>query len=334
MPLCVSTDRQSFLIGDALLHWLNKAAVRQEAAWAPGTIANYRSAIKRYIMFCFDMGIMPAHPSFQTICAYIEYLKEDISSPRTIANHISHIRTYLRKAQATTDQVDNYRVKCAMTAIKRDNSHTPQIKEAFPVDILQKMVITLPDSTDGLIIKTSVLIMYYAALRQSEVLAYSSGSYDPYKNLSRRDVVIADNTITVHVKHAKNLQSIYETKSVTLQPSSNPRLCVVRAVRQMYQIIPTLHLDEPCIMFATSRRPVTIEFVRRHWMEHLKRHHVDTSSLSLHSLRKAAATAAHEHGCPELDIQRYGGWQSNAHRSYITTSQRSVNTVITNALSQ
>lgn len=334
MPVRISPNRQSFLVGDALQCWLEKAAIRQEAAWAPGTIANYRSAIKRYILFCYEMDLTPTEPRYQNLCAYIEYLKADISSPRTIANHLSHIRNYLRKAQVTTDQVDNFRVKCAMTAIKRDNSHTPRIKEAFPVQTLQQMVIALPNDIEGLLIKVSILIMYYAALRQSEVLSYSVGSYDPYKNLSRRDVIVSDHALTVHISHAKNQQSIYETKSLVLQPSSNPSLCVVSAVRDMYHIIPTVHLDDPCIMFATSRRPVTIEFVRRYWMQHLKRHHIDTSALSLHSIRKAAATAAHQSGCPEIDIQRYGGWRSNAHRSYITTSQRHVNSAITYALSQ
>lgn len=260
------------------------------------------------------MGLEPTQPTFQNMCAYMEL----IPSPRTIANHLSHIRTYLRKAQASTSQVDNFRVKCAMTAIKRDNSYVPRIKEAFPVDILQQSIIALPSSIDGLLIKVPILIMYY----------------DPYKNLSRRDVVISDGLLRVSIKHAKNLQSIYETKTLSLQPSNNPSLCVVAAVRNMYHIIPTLHPDDPCIMFATSRHPVTIEYVRRHWNEHLKRHHVDTSSLSLHSIRKAAATAAHHLGCPELDIQRYGGWRSNAHRSYISTSQRNVNSAITQALSQ
>lgn len=280
------------------------------------------------------MGLSPTHPTFQNVCAYIEHLKEAIPSPRTIANHLSHIRTYLRKAQACTLQVDNFRVKCAMTAIKWDNSYIPRIKEAFPVHILQQMVIALPPTTQGMLIKAAILIMYYAALRQSEVLAYSSTSYDPHKNLSRRDVVISDGGLQVHIKHAKNLQSIYETKTVALQPSTNSRLCVVEAVRNMYDNIPTGHPDDPCIMFPTSRRPVTIEYVRRHWTEHLKRHEVITSTLSLHSIRKAAATAAHQQGCPELDIQRYGGWRSNAHRSYISTSQRKVNSAITHALSQ
>lgn len=280
------------------------------------------------------MNLAPTQPTYQNICAYIEFMKSSIPSPRTIANHLSHIRTYLRKAQACTSQVDNVRVNWAMTAIKRDNSYIPRIKEAFPVHTLQQMVVALPKSIDGLLIKVSILIMYYAALRQSEVLAYSSSSYDSYRNLSRKDVSIINGVLNVQIKHAKNLQSIYQSKSVALHPSSNPELCVVKAVRDMYHIIPTNTPDDPCIMFPTSRRPVTVEYIRRQWQAHLKHHQVDTSALSLHSIRKAAATAAHQQGCNEIDIQRYGGWRSNAHRSYISTSQRQVNAAITHALSQ
>lgn len=280
------------------------------------------------------MELEPIYPTFQTMCAYIEFLKETIPSPRSIANHLSNIRTYLRKAQASTDQVDNFRVKYAMTAIKRDNSYVPRIKEAFPIDVLQQMIILLPHSNEYQLIKVAVLIMYYAALRQSEVLSYSSASYDSYKNLSRRDVIISEQGLKVYIKHAKNLQSVYEHKSVLLQPAANPALCVVTAVRSMYDTTPTRHPDEPCIMYPTSRRAVSIEYVRRHWVNHLKHHGVDTSDLSLHSIRKAAATAAHHSGCQEIDIQRYGGWRSNAHRSYISTSQHTVNTAITHALNQ
>ena len=44
----------------------------------------------------------------------------------------------------------------------------------------------------------------------------------------------------------------------------------------------------------------------------------DVQKLSLHSLRKAAATQAHLEGCADPLIQRLGGWKSNAYRTYIT----------------
>lgn len=278
--------------------------------------------------------MIPTVPLHQNVCAYIEYLVSNTPSPRTVANHISHLRTYLRKAQSSTYQVDNFRVKWALNAVNRDTNYIPRIKQAFPVQLLQRMVILLPQTHQGNIIKTAVLLMYYAALRQSEVLPNSSTSFDHRRHLSRRDVVIVNGALSVKIKHAKNMQTVYQSKCVTLQPSPNPQLCVVQAVIDMYAHTPTRHQDEACIMFYDTRRPVPVEFIRRKWKDHLTNHEIETEPLSLHSLRKAAATAAHDEGCSELDIQWYGGWQSNSHRSYITSSQRNVNLAVTRALNQ
>lgn len=280
------------------------------------------------------MNLVPTVPIYQNICAYVEYLVASTPSPKTVSNHISHLRTYLRKAQASTRQVDNYRVKWALTAVGKDSAYVPRIKLAFPVLLLKRMIQLLPFTYHGTIIKAAVLVMYYAALRQSEVMPYSSASFDPRRHLSRNDVTIIDGSVRIRVKHAKNLQSVYQQKSVILHAAPDPSLCVVNTLRTHFEHVPTLHPNEPCLMFHHNRRPVPVEFVRRQWASHLSSQDIDTSPLSLHSLRKAAATAAHDQGCPELDIQRYGGWRSNAHRSYITASQRHVNAAITRALHQ
>ena len=38
---------------------------------------------------------------------------------------------------------------------------------------------------------------------------------------------------------------------------------------------------------------------------------------TLHSIRKSAATTAFEGGRSELEIKHFGGWSSDAHRTYI-----------------
>lgn len=90
-----------FVIDPPLQAWLERASQRQEQAWAPGTVANYWSAITKYLQFCFDMGLCPsAHHLL------LEFLAKDTPSPCTIANHLSHIRTYLRKVGVSTIELD------------------------------------------------------------------------------------------------------------------------------------------------------------------------------------------------------------------------------------
>lgn len=261
-------------------------------------------------------------------------MAHDIPSPRTVANHVSHIRSFFRKANVPTDQLDAWRVKWALNALNRDKSYIPRIKTPIPASTLQRMVTLLPDTGNGMIIKAAVLLMYHAALRQSEVLPQSARTYDPRYNLSRGDVQIDGDNLLVHIKHAKNLQTIYQTKTVKLAASPNPSVCVVQAFRRMYADVPSRSEQDSCFMFPDTCRPVPIEHVRRKWNQHLKANGVSTSTLSLHSLRKAAATEAHLQGCSELDIQRYGGWRSNSHRAYISTSQEVVNRAVVTAINQ
>lgn len=300
----------------------------------PCTLANYRSAVRRYIRFCFKVNMDPAHPLYPLICAYIEELAEGSPSPRTVANNMPHIRTYLKKVDVPTQQMDHSRVKWAIDALKRDVSYVPQIKNPIPTDTLQSLVTSLPDTEVGNIIKVSVLVMFYAALCQSEVLAPSIKGYDHRFHLSRAVVTVCQDSIEVLIKHAKNMQTIYDQKRLSLQASTNPHTCVVATVHRMLQYTPTQHPTDPFIMFSDSRKPATLDFVRRRWNSHLIQNGVDVSHLSLHSLRKAAATAAHHEGCSEIQIQSYGGWKSNAHRTYIRPSQRIVNSAITHSLAQ
>lgn len=275
----------------------------------------------------------PVRPRPSLVCAYIEELAESPLSPRTVMNNISHIRTYLRKADMPTAPLDHIRVKWALDALKRDVSFTPRLKQPIPTDTLQSAVSILPSSPEGNIIKVSVLIMFYAALRQSEVLAPSVKGFDHRFHLARKDVILLPNTVQIYIKHAKNMQTIYQNKLLSLQASSNPLTCVMAAVRQMLAYTPTIRMEEPFIMFPDTRKPVTVDFVRRRWNSHLTENGVNADNLSLHSLRKAAATAAHDQGCSEIQIQRYGGWKSNAHRYYIHTTQSQVNAAITSSLS-
>ena len=72
-------------------------------------------------------------------------------------------------------------------------------------------------------------------------------------------------------------------------------------------------------MIPGTRAPVPCSLIKKTWDMALKAAGVDIKTYSLHSLRKAAVTQAHFKGCPDLEIQRHGGWRSGAYRTYIAT---------------
>lgn len=126
---------------------------------------------------------------------------------------------------AETHQIDHVRVRWALDALQRDTTFVPCVKKAIPASTLQHLVETLPMTTTGNTIKVAILVLFYAALRQSEVAAHSVDKFDPTRHPTRKDVALEDDAILVTIKHDKNMQSIYEQKVVGLQSSNNTTTC-------------------------------------------------------------------------------------------------------------
>lgn len=105
-----------------------------ELCLGPRAISNYQSSIRKYLRFWIEA----INPSYQELCAYIEFLADSTPPPQTVSNHVSHVRTYLRKAQVSTQEADNGRVKWALYALSK--TYIPRIKSAFPILMIQWMV--------------------------------------------------------------------------------------------------------------------------------------------------------------------------------------------------
>lgn len=132
-----------------------------------------------------------------------------------------------------------------MDALKRDTSFVPRIKKPIPAPALQDLVESLPHTTTGNTVKVAILVIFYAALRQSEVAAPSANKFDPSRHLTRNDVVLDNDAATITIKHAKNMQSVYEQKTIRLQASLNENTCVVLAIQRMLGNVQTLITARP-----------------------------------------------------------------------------------------
>lgn len=118
--------------------------------------------------------------------------------------------------------------------------------------------------------------------------------------------------------------------------ASDISFCPVRAMRTVLLETPTVLTSDPLFMFPHTRKPVPTTFLAQVLKDHLIKMGLPslTKSISLHSLRKAAATDAFAGGCPELTIKQYGTWSSSAYTPYINTNNASINTALVATLQQ
>ena len=136
-----------------------------------------------------------------------------------------------------------------------------------------------------------------------------------------------------------------QADSASLLPiPSIPRLALdpVRAYQDMLAAVPTCSPNDPLLMLpgpdqpGSSRTIVTIGHLRICLRQLLQVVGADPALYSLHSLRRGGASTSYHHGAGALDVQRHGGWRSNAFMDYITDSRPDssrVAKVLTSALS-
>ena len=293
------------------------AQQRQLHARAPGTWANYRAAIRGYKLYCHKFGIQQLSPTPLDVRCWIEELVGR-QCPSSVANTLSHLRLYLRICHASLAPLDDVRVRLAMDAVKRSKEHKPKGARAAPLAIIKQVLQELRRTPRDRAVAFAIMIMYYTGARQSEVAPRSAAAFDHTRHTTRSDIRRSEGAILLHKKWAKNLQSNTQSRDIRMIAAPAPELCPVRAYRRMLRDAPTTRPDQPLLVFPADGATITAPYIASVWKSTQARLGVRTP-YTLHAIRKAAATVAFASGNTELEVRRFGGWASNAHRAYIET---------------
>ena len=262
---------------------------------------------------------------------WIEQLAIKDISPAMIKNKLSHARVFVRLAGGSLEGLNHIRVSRALEAVLRRRDYTSNQKDAIPAHTLRAALQAITPDINELMVRAAILLMFYGALRQSEVAPPGINRFDPLLHLTRADLRVGQD-ITVTIKAGKNLQWYNQRKTVTLYPTEDEITCPVRAVSRILSETPGLQPSAPLLVFADKHPPMPTSYLRSAWVRTMRIIGADPNMYSLHSLRKASATLAHSGGCSELEVQRHGGWSSGAYRTYIQTDSHRVTDILSQAL--
>ena len=147
----------------------------------------------------------------------------------------------------------------------------------------------------------------------------------------QRVAEITAESILIKIKAAKNMQRFDQRATVQLFRASNPETCPVLLTHELIQHSPTVTKTQPMFTFTKTSRPIPASFIRNQWKNALARSGISTKLYTLHSLRKAAASAAYREGCNERQVQHFGKWASDAYKTYI---QRDTDNTISKVLAK
>ena len=244
---------------------------------------------------------------------------------------MSLVRRYITDCEYQTTNWYSNRVKLALDALNRDKSHVPLRRPVISTDLLInifKYLARLPNSTN---IRLVISILYFTALRQSEVILHSASQFDRQRHLTAADIYIKDNRLMLFIKHAKNMAGNSQRRTVSLSPTGDPLTCPVTLFQD---VVVRGYIRDPRIpaFRRPDQTPLLVTHVTAALRSAIAAQGLDPKLYTLHSLRRSASTHAYaEHS--ELDIQNSAAWSSTAYRAYIQTdSQSRVNKTLINSL--
>ena len=321
------------------LHKLRKSMIKRRAkAFTPGTDKNRISQLKLYIGFCITHNLKDVDPSTETLCLYIEFLAQNLASPKSVANYMSSVRFLHRWLGIQSAALDSFEVTLMLRACRSTMHHIPLQRRPLTPDMIRQLIcVSKSIVPHHIVFKCAVLFAFFGFLRMSNLTSRSQHSFDPAKHTCRGDVFRGPPGLIVLLKWSKTNQFGENTELIPLPQSDDPLLCPVIAFSELESLVPTYSSNQPLLSLPTPPgepiRPVHPDWLSRMLQQSLAAMGEDPAFYSFHSFRRSGATTCYNAGVEYSQIQRHGSWKSSAFWAYITNWSTG-HTPVTQALSK
>ena len=209
----------------------------------------------------------------------------------------------------------------ALEATIRRKDYQKKDRPPPEAHVISAALQALPKSKEVDSVRAAVLMIFYGAFRQGEVVPQTVAMFDPLRHLTRGDVALHHDRLEVNVKAGKNLQRFDQRRQTTIYKAQDPAMCLVLAVKALLCDSPMVAPQQPMFVFKGSIRPISAAYVRAQWKVALTAIGAPSDIYTLHTLRKAAVSTAYNSGLSERTVKHYGQWASDAYKSYIYAEQ-------------
>ena len=283
---------------------------------APATWTNRARHLEKLMTFC-ELHLLNIRDLKEyDILSYIVYLKKHLKSPGAVRNYISSARTWTLASQGSAAAFDTYHVAVLKRGLTRSMKHTPQ--PALP--IWPEQVEHMARVLDGLgkaarVVKAVLLIGYFTALRQSNLLISGSKAASLH-TLRFEDVNYSKEAIRVTVRSTKTSTSIQRPIVFKLDKHLKRICCPVTAWRKYLKVRKSAGSALAFTSLSGSDLSVPrVTNILRRALEHSS--YVTPQSFTLHALRRGAVHACLRAGGTVEQVKELGQWKSKAIDCYL-----------------
>ena len=195
---------------------------------------------------------------------------------------------------------------------------TPRTRSPISPALLQNIVTTILKSThlrshDRYLYVSAMTMAFFGCLRCGEITYPSTGTFNPRRHLTIKDIKLSKQVLEVIIKHSKTDQTGKGSK-VIIGPG-NHRLCPLKLLRKFLQYCKQAPRSDALFRFHNTSLLTRAKL--RTLQEALQTLGLPAHKYGTHSLRIGSATAAATAGVPMDIIKMMGRWSSECYRQYI-----------------
>lgn len=258
----------------------------------------YRWQFERFATWCEARGETSLPASGECVAVYLAAWAKDGAKVSTLRQALSaisqaHVLAGFESPRGTAV------VREVFSGIRREVGVRERRAAPVTVDLLRKMVRTLPDSLKGARDRALLTLGFAGALRRNELVS-----------LEVRDLSFVGEGLEVLLRRSKNDQE-GEGVTVGIPMGSDVQTCPVRSVTTWLEVSGITS----GAVFRSADRSVGLTAIDSRTVARVikataEAAGLDASEYSGHSLRAGLATTAAKAGKPEHVIQKHGRWKT------------------------
>ena len=290
--------------------------------FAESTKATYKSHRNTYLRFCAYMGYPPVPVQPDHLLQYAAFLARSLKAT-SVRSYLNIIGILHKEMGPPNPLLNNWPLKSLLTGMNRAKGLT--VTQKLP--ITPKLLRLLHSQLDHTVSLDSsfwaiCLVAFYGMFRKSHLLPTTSSSFNPKKQLTKRDFKIYSWGALVTIRWSKTIQFRERVVDIPLPRIPGSPLCPTSALYRAFSFTAPVSSRDQQAFNWVDQSSHTHTFTYNSFVKKL-RHHLSTLGLDPknyagHSFRRGGASFAYLSGVPIEMIKALGDWRSDTVLFYLT----------------
>ena len=293
-----------------------QACHRISQAYRPSTSSAHHLHFKTYLAFLLFMDL-PISISVHNILTFLEYLYQNLISPKVVSSYLSSIHSKASFYNWDTSSLSHSAIHRFIRSININSKFFPTPRGVFDIQTLYHLSLSCDSLSDPILFRAIFLTAFFGFLKMSNIAPHSSSKFHPCVHFLRQDLIFAPPGAHLLIRWTKTLQNCKSHHWIQLPSLSNHFLCPVKALKLLLN---SRSLPPTAPLFANNFPPHN-QVIDTHIRDALKKvlahRNISPNGHGFHTFRRSGATLAFDNNVKIQNIMAHGLWCSSAIWSYL-----------------